>query len=135
MATKGKFDLKGLNEYLERIAEAGLNVDAAVKKALEAGGRAALEGMLMRVPIDTHNLQEHLTVDPVKREGNYSFIRVGIPHNIQQTDAETARYANAQEYGTSSMAATPYIRPTIEEDGALIKRVMKDVLKEEGVVG
>jgi HK97 gp10 family phage protein len=117
-----------LDEYLERIAAAGKNVDEAAAVALRAGGEVARDGMVRRVAKDTHNLEAHIEISEVVQDGNYSYIKVGVLH----ADAETARYGNAQEYGTSSMAAQSYIRATMDEDGAKIKRAMKESFEGEG---
>lgn len=131
MTTRVKITTKGFEEYLERIAQAGLNVDAAAAKALRAGAQVALDGMKQRVPKDTHNLEEHLEASEPQQDGNFTFVTVGMRPGA---DAETARYGNAQEYGSSSMPAHPYIRPTMDADASKIKAAMRESLKSEGVV-
>lgn len=130
MTTRVKISTKGFDEYLEKLAEAGANVDESIHKALEAGAEVAVEGMRRRVPKDTHNLEKHIDKTEVVQNGNYSFVEVGV----LETDAETARYGNAQEYGTSSMPAQPYIRPTIKADAAKIRAAMKKSLEEDGTL-
>lgn len=124
-------EMKGLEEYLERLVQMGKDVDAAAAKALEAGGDVLLAGMKRRVPKDTHNLEQHLVRTEPVRDGNYTYVEVGIS---KDADAETARYGTAQEYGTSSMAAQPYIRPTVDSDAGKARAAMREVLKEEGLV-
>jgi HK97 gp10 family phage protein len=133
MATKGRINTKGFEQYLERIARAGSDIDAAAGRALQAGGDVLLAGMKRRVPKDTRNLEEHLVIDGPHQDGNYIYIDVGIPSD-KRTDAETARYGNAQEYGTSSMPAQPYIRPTMDEERAKARRAMRSSLKKERMV-
>jgi hypothetical protein len=43
-------------------------------------------------------------------------------------NAEIARYGNAQEYGTSNMAAQSYIRATVDEDMGAARAAMKKVV-------
>lgn len=124
MATRIKVDTKGLTQLIEQLALAGQDVDAAIERALTAGGEVAKAGMIERVPKDTHNLEKHIDVTPVKRDGNFSYVEVGV----LSPDADTARYGNAQEYGTSSMPATPYLRPTMIEDAGKIRKAMTDSL-------
>lgn len=134
MVTRIKVSTSGLESFLEDIAKLGLDVDEAVHRALRAGAAVAKDGLRRRVPKDTHNLEFHLHATEVKQEGNTSFVLVGVMEDDgSPADAETARYANSQEYGTSSMAAQPYVRPTIEEDKGAIKKAMRDELK--GVLG
>jgi HK97 gp10 family phage protein len=129
MAVRAKITTTGLEETLEALANMGRDVDIMVDQALEAGGGVLLEGMQRRVPKDTRNLEKHLALEGPIQDGNYHYILVGMERGI---DAETARYGNSQEYGTSSMAAQPYIRPTIDEDLRKARREMLDVLKKAG---
>ena len=130
MTTRAKISTKGFEEYLEKLAAAGQDVDKSIHKALDAGADVAIEGMRRRVPKDTGNLENHINKTEVKQNGNYSFIEVGV----LSADDETARYGNAQEYGTSSMPAQPYIRPTMKEDAGKIRKAMKESLSEDGVI-
>jgi len=131
MATRVKVSTKGFEEYLEKLANAGRDVDESVQKALIAGANVAQKGMQKRVRKDTYNLQDHIQIDGPHQDGNFSFVDVGVIPKKSFTDADTARYGNAQEYGTSSMAAQPYIRPTMQNDKAKIRRAIKDSLKED----
>lgn len=130
MSTTGKLDLRGLSAYLEDLAQAGQDVDAAAQRALEAGAQPILTQMKIDVPKDTHNLEGHLDVDGPHREGNFSYVDVGVITD----DKETAIYGNVQEYGSSSVEAHPYIRPALKGKRAAAMRAMKDSLKSEGLV-
>jgi len=57
-----------------------------------------------------------------------------VIHDKAYTDAETARYGMAQEYGTSSMSAHPYIRPTLKADNRKIRGAERKVLKEDAIL-
>jgi HK97 gp10 family phage protein len=131
MATRVKLDTKGFAEYLEKITQAGQDVDAAAAKALDAGGDILLAGMVRRVPKDTHNLERHLNIDGPNRDGNFHYILVGLARGL---DADTARYGNAQEYGTSSMGAKQYIRPALDEDMSKARKAMRQVFIEWGIL-
>jgi len=130
MATWVKLTTKGFEEYLENLAKLGKDIDMITDKALKAGGEVLLKGMRRRVPKDTHNLENHLVIEGPRQDGNYHYILVGLV----RPDADTARYGTAQEYGTSSMAAQPYIRPTIDEDKGKAGKAMLEVFKEEGAL-
>jgi len=131
MTTKATVSTKGFEEYLEKLANAGRDVDQSVQKALMAGANVAQKGMQKRVRKDTHNLQDHIQIDGPHQEGNYSYLDVGVINKKSFTDAETARYGNAQEYGTSSMPAQPYIRATMQNDKAKIRKAIKNSMKED----
>lgn len=125
MPVRFKMETKGLTDYMEQLKQLGGDLDAAASEALDAGGEVLVDGMRRRAPKDTHNLEKNIDKTPAQRDGNFHFILVGLVH----ADAETARYGTAQEYGTSSMAAHPYLRPTIDEDMRLARKRMKEVFQ------
>lgn len=130
MATTGKLELSGLAAYLEDLAQAGQDVDAAAARALTAGAEPILAEMRVLVPKDTHNLEDHLDVDGPHKDGNFTYVDIGVITG----DEETAIYGNVQEYGSSSAEAHPYIRPALKSKKAAAMRAMKGSLKSEGLV-
>ena len=131
MVVRTKLDVKGFSEYLEKIARSGRDIDPITDRALDAGGQVLLGGMQRRVPKDTRNLEGHLEIEGPLQDGNFHYIFVGLS---RRSDAETARYGNAQEFGTANMAAQPYIRPTLDADMGKAKKAMKEVFEEEEVL-
>jgi HK97 gp10 family phage protein len=134
MATSAKLTLKGLEEYLEKIAAAGKDVDEAAARAVLAGAEVFQEGMQRRAPERTGNLKNNIRIYGPEQDGNFVFCEVGLIHRRGWTDADTARYGNAQEYGTSSMPAHPFIRPTLLEDRKKAQDAMKESLEESGIL-
>jgi hypothetical protein len=53
MPVRYKLETKGFSEYLERLVQAGDDIDRIADQALEAGGDILLQGMDQRVPRDT----------------------------------------------------------------------------------
>ena len=131
---KATMTTKGMEGLLEDIARAGLNVDAAADRALVAGATVAQDGMKRRAPKDTYNLEAHIKIKGPIRNGVKHYIEVGLIQDKAFTDDETARYGNTQEFGSSSMPAHPYVRPTMDEDRAKIRKAIEASLKAEGVV-
>ena len=132
MATRVKLSTKGFDEYLEAIARAGRDIDAAADEALGAngGGGVILDGMQRRVPKDTGNLESHLNIDGPHRDGNFHFVLVGL----NGADADTSRYGTAQEYGWANHPGQPYIRPTLDEDKNKAAKAIKAILQKWGLV-
>lgn len=128
--TRTTLTLKGLEDQLEQVAAAGRDVDAAAQAALQAGGEVLLDGMMRRAPEATGNLKRHIVMDGPHQDGNYHYVVVGVVG----ADAETARYGNAQEYGTKSMPAHSYIRTTMDGDKARARAAMRAALKEAGTI-
>lgn len=134
MTTQGAINLKGLDQWLEDLARAGKDVDEAASKAILAGAEVIQLEMRVLAPVDTGNLREHIRIKGPIRDGNYHFVEVGVIHEIAFTDADTARYANAQEYGTSKMAAHPYIRPGWDGGRRAALAAMKESLQADGTL-
>ncbi len=110
MATRVRVSTKGLEQHLAKLAEQKVDIDKVVLDAL-AESAAILQAEMVRLaPVKTGNLREHIKIFGPERDGNFTYVEVGVIHSRKFTDAKTARYANAQEYGTSSMAAHPFIR-------------------------
>lgn len=130
MPTRAKLTTKGLEKYLEALAQAGRDVDAAAARAVQAGADVALDGMKKRVPRDTGNLERNLEV-ATGRDGNMHWGEIGL---LKGVDADTARYGNVQEFGSSTMTAQPYIRPTMAEDKGKIRAAMRESLEQDGVI-
>ena len=156
---KGYFRVDGLEAYLEKLNAAGQNVDAAADRAVAAGGEVVFQTMLDRVPVDTGKLKAHLTETgrtPVQRQGNLHFMEIGLL-DLGATGANygglrkgskrkgsTRRgthvypreflYGIIVEYGSSSMAAEPYVRPAFDNNHAKVKQAEIDALKESGVL-
>ena len=134
MSVRYNFSLRGMSEWLEKIGQTGKNVDDSAAKAVLAGARVAQEGMIDRAPELTGNLKAHIKIKGPTQEGNEVSVLVGVIHDINYTDAETARYGMAQEFGTSSMPAHPYIRPTLKKDKRKIRGAERKVLKEDAIL-
>ena len=134
MTTRGTINLKGLEEYLENIAQAGENVDEAAARAVDAGAEVVLESMHRLVPKDTGNLDEHLMKTDPQQDGNFIFSEVGMPKGKANLDADTARYGNVQEYGSARTHAQPYIRPSFDKTKSAVRKAERESLKGDGVI-
>lgn len=127
---KGQLSLKGLEAYLEDLAQAGKDVDAAAQKALLAGGEVLAAEMRVLVRKDTHHLEQTIGVSDPQQDGNFSYVNVGVITD----DAETAIYGNVNEYGSSSVEAQPYVRPPFRSKKAAAMKAMKASLESDGMV-
>src|SRR5512136_2961311 len=97
MPVRGIFTVKGLDEWLEALAQAGQDVDASVDRALEAGAQVALDSMQRRVAVLTGNLKDSLAAGAPQQDGNFHSVEVGL---LKGTERDTARYGNVQEFGS-----------------------------------
>lgn len=127
---KSVLTTKGFDEYLERLAQAGADIDAISDEALQAGASILLEGMEKRAPKESGHLKSRISIDGPIREGNYHSVKIGL-FNI---DRAKELYFFYQENGSARNRAHPYLRPTFDEDMAKAKKAMKAVFKERGAL-
>ena len=133
MVTQAKFTYKGLSEWMELLAEAADDVDGAVHEVIFEAATEVEQDMKSLVPIDTGNLHDHIQIDGPHQEGNFIYADVGVIHDAGFTDKDTAIYGNVMEYGSTRVAAQPYIRPAIQKNKSILRRSMQKVLKRYGV--
>jgi HK97 gp10 family phage protein len=129
MATsaKLKWNFQG---YLDKLDRKIADIDGAADRAIMAAAAVVHEGMDRRVAVLTGELQDHIDTDDPKVDGNVHSVEIGVLRK-KGASAEIARKANAQEYGTSSMPAHPYARPTMIEDKAKINAAIRKSLESE----
>ena len=88
-------------------------LDKAEEKVLEMIGILVEGEAVENCPVDTGNLMLSITHE---RQGKWEVI--GTP----------VEYSEAVELGTSRQKAQPYLRPAVEENLDVIKKIVKDNL-------
>lgn len=128
---RAKLNLKGFEEYLERLAKLNEDIDAIADEALVAGGQVIVDEMLALAPVgETGNLKQHIKMTPPEGDGSRRWIKVGI----YDVNRETEMYFFYQEMGTSSMVAHPYIRPAFDTRMNAARAAMLKVFKARGAL-
>jgi HK97 gp10 family phage protein len=130
VTVKATLSTKGFDEYFEKLAHEGQDIDAISDEALKAGGPVLVDGMLRRAPELTGELKSHIKMSDPQRDGNYHYIKIGI----FDVDREKQTYFFYQEMGTAHTAAHPYIRPTFDEDMRAARAKMLEVFKARGAL-
>jgi hypothetical protein len=130
VATTGSISTKGLDEYLEAIVKMGRDVDDAAAQAALAGAEV-LRGTMHDFAAElTGNLRAHILVFGPLQDGNYIYVEVGVIRRNGLVDADTLRYANAQEYGWNGQQHShPFVRPGLATGRSPARRAMIDKLR------
>lgn len=138
MPVRWNMSLKGLDDYLEAVDQAGHDVDDAAERAVCAGGDVAEEGMQRRAPVgkppkDKHPglLRKTIRRSAPEREGNTVSVDVGV---LRDAPAEVARYGNVQEFGSVHQPAQSYVRKTMDEDKRKVFAAERESLEEDGIL-
>ena len=117
---------KELQEMMETLAMMETDINAVAGEMLDAGADVALAGMKRRAPKRTGKLHDNLKKGEVQRDGNVSFIEIGLI----DAPGEVVLYGTVQEFGSSSVSAQSFERATMTEDKGKIRKAMKGVLAE-----
>ena len=136
-----KVTIKMPTTLMDQLAKAAEKTDAAIPKALEAGGKVVYEKMQANLHAaigrgtkyksrSTGKLLAALGVSPVKvnDEGNYD-VKVGFDEN--RGNASNAMLANLLEYGKHGQPPKPFLKRTKSSSQAPCIAAMQSVLKEE----
>jgi HK97 gp10 family phage protein len=128
-------------QLLDQLAGMGNALDAAIPKALAAGGKVVLDKMKsnLRAAIgrgtkmksrSTGKLAASLGVSPAKldREGNFD-IKIGFSEN--RGAVSNAMLANVLEFGKHGQPPKPFLKQTKNSSRKPCIEAMQAVLKEE----
>lgn len=113
-----RFSIKweGLENYYKYLASALPRAfEESAEEALETSAYEGRDRAKILVKVDTASLQKTIRVDQEAKKGD--LITYGISAGgagvINPKTGKIVDYAEAQEYGTSKMPPSPYIRPAI----------------------
>lgn len=107
-------EIKGAEKLAKKLKK---NCDMGMVKKVVRYHGAALQRRAMRtVPVDTGNLERSIGLEVT--DGG-----------MTATVKPTAEYAPYVEYGTRFMNAQPYMRPSLEEQGAAFKADLGKLVK------
>ena len=137
----GKVKIEMPKQWLDTIAGMGNALDAAIPRALEAGGKVVLDKMKSNLlsaigrgtkvkSRSTGNLAASLGVSPAKldREGNLD-VKIGFSEG--RGSVSNAMLANLLEYGKHGQPPKPFLKQTKLSSRKPCVEAMQTVLKEE----
>ena len=137
----GRFSFEMPDEFLNQIAGMGNALDAAIPRALAAGGKVVLDKMKsnLRSAIgrgtkiksrSTGKLAASLGVSPAKldRDGNLD-VKVGFLEG--RGDVSNAMLANLLEYGKHGQPPKPFLKQTKSASRKPCIEAMRTAIKEE----
>lgn len=115
----------GADEMMAKLYALGAKMaGVAERKALKSGGEILREEISNKAPRDTGDLAESITVSRIKSKDGIRYVEVG-------PNPKTAWRAKFIEFGTSKMAAKPFMTPAVEAKRREVLEAISDVLREE----
>lgn len=113
--------IEGLQELNQEFNDLENALTQEIITALMRGGMIIEADAKRRCPVDTGRLRASLTTD-VEREGKTTFVlKVGT--NVE--------YASFVEYGTSRMAAQPFLRPAVDAKAKDVVDEIRESIREQ----
>lgn len=116
-------DMEKLQKRLDEMQRKGSILE---NKALLAGAEVINKEIVKNAPERTGNAKKYLKVSKVSKEKGTKVVKVGI----SKGDNSEAFYLKFHEYGTSKMAATPFMRPAFEKKRKEALETTHRVIKE-----
>lgn len=133
---KVRFQITGLEQYLENLKKAGANIDEVVAEAIQESAKP-IEADIKKWAEKhkrTGAVLRGVWTTPLKRDGDKFFVEVGISGNEMDDELKSeAWHAVFLEYGTPKMKADPGIGPAFRNNKTKIKTIQKRILERGGV--
>jgi HK97 gp10 family phage protein len=113
-------ELHGMQELLRQLERMGTEAEQVKKDALLAGAEIIQQAASERAPRDTGKLAENIVISEIKEDGT---VDIGPDRD--------RFYGLFLEFGTSKMAARPFLQPAFEENKEQVQQKMADVIRRE----
>lgn len=134
-------NLMGFNQLITHLETMGLRGEKVEDKALAAGGEPIRKAIAERTPRSDspkkaskseswrtgQHAADNIKVTKAKKEGGIKTVRIGI----DKADRSPYFYLKFHEWGTSKMAARPFVEPGFSSSKSEAIRAMTDVLRNE----
>lgn len=146
------FEVKGMEATIAKFQRAAMASEAAVKRAVEAGGKVVAEKLQGSAPVDTGALRDSIEPEAVKYNAADGYYCKVLPvGNHPKTGEPLTKIGNILEYGrsasakrrkynkpkgrTSDMDARGWFHPTVAaSEGEALAAMQKELDKQMGAV-
>jgi len=126
MVGKITFEIKGAKEMEAALKDFGPKVASRLgDRALRAAARPIIKDAKLRVPVRTGELRRSITAVTASRgrRDNQRQVQIGFKR-------PTSARAHLVEFGTSKMAAQPFMRPALDTQAAAALQAMAETLAD-----
>lgn len=119
-------DFSDIEKFQKRLDEMGRKGAILENKALLAGAEVINKEIVKNAPKRTGHAKKFLKISKVSKEKGIKIVKIGI----SKGDNSEAFYLKFHEYGTSKMAARPFMRPAFERKRKEALEAAHKVIKE-----
>jgi len=123
-----EIELQGLGDLLQTLQQLEQNVQRIENQALRAGAKIVQQEASRRAPRSRANkkhLADNIAISKIKSKGGVKHVEVGPTPG----DNSEFFYGKFLEFGTSKMAARPFMGPTAVEKRKEVIDAMANVIK------
>lgn len=115
-----RVEIEGWEELEAKLKALGekINAQEVMEEALMAGGVIVQEAITFFAPVDTGQLGGSIEISKKGRE----------KHSIRIGPTGAGFYGRFQEYGTSKMAAQPFMRPAFDATAAAAQLAINEAI-------
>ncbi len=121
----GNLTLEGMEDILTRLKEIGQRAGPTENEALYAGAKIVKDNASQRAPRSSdskEHLADNIVISEPKQDEGSKYVEVGPKAPFF--------YGKFLEYGTSKMAARPFLGPARAESRKEVLETMRRALKE-----
>lgn len=117
-------EVEGMDELIAKLGRmAAKATGPQLVASLRAGALLIQTSAAVKAPVDTGTLRRSIHTN-VEHISDGAVARIGVPNHSDK--GEDMGYAIYQEFGTSRMAAHPYLRPAFEQQkGAAVREIAR----------
>lgn len=121
-------ELTGVDEILNKLQQIGTNISRLENKALKNAAEPVLEDARATNAFNDKSgkLRKGLKISNIKKKEGVKYVLVGV----DKSDNSKIFYGKFLEFGTSKMAARPFLQPAYEKNKDNIQQTIGETLKE-----
>lgn len=121
-------ELTGVDEILNKLKQIGTNISRLENKALKNAAEPVLEDARATNAFNDKSgkLRKGLKISNIKKKDGVKYVLVGV----DKSDNSKIFYGKFLEFGTSKMAARPFLQPAYEKNKDNIQQTIAETLKE-----
>ncbi len=126
VSNKLDFKLEGMDKLVKDIEQLGRKGGSIENKALKEAAIPILKDAKSLAPVLTGKGRAGLDIGNIRRSKGIKYINIGV----EKGNNSDIFYMKFHEYGTSKMAAKPFLGPAYEKNKNLSKTIIINILKE-----
>lgn len=123
-----KAEVRGVRELNAKLRRMEARAPGQLEKALEKAAKPIEDYAVGAAPVETGALARSITTRPMGAAEDHARVRIG-PAWAVYDNKSVVEYGRFQEFGTSKMAAQPFMRPAFDAGRDEALRIFTEEMK------